>query len=190
MTHALIGYFLITWHLTRKLFETMKSLSGQRCKIHDVRGSVHCYLNRRPPLQYSEVEWISSFKICSYVTNHNLEQLDNYVCMQLQQSCYQAIEVKEPAVKKSSRVKKIGKSEGWEGDARKTLRYLISQRLLCLKVSSQRNQLISYKYSSGCVEDRSPRIFGFLCVPRDKSLSRYWVTGVEKSISYMADGDK
>ena len=26
--------------------------------------------------------------------------------MQLQQSCYQAIEVKEPAVKKSSRVKK------------------------------------------------------------------------------------
>ena len=46
------------------------------------------------------------------VTYHNLEQLDNYVYMQLQQSCYQAIEVKEPAVKKSSRVKKTRKSEG------------------------------------------------------------------------------
>ena len=93
----------------------MKSLSGQRCKIHDVRGSVHCYLNRRPPLQYSEVELISSFKICSYVTNYNLEQLDNYVYMQLQQSCYQAIEVKEPAVKKSSRVKKPGNQKAEKG---------------------------------------------------------------------------
>ena len=41
--------------------------------------------------------------------------------------------------------------------------------------------------SSGYVEDRFPRIFCFLCFPQDKSLSLYWVAGVEKSISYMAD---
>ena len=72
--HALIGYFVVTWHLTRKLFKIMKSLSRQHCKIYDVRGSAHSVLpanvDRPPPLKYSEVEWMSSFKISSCVTNH------------------------------------------------------------------------------------------------------------------------
>ena len=46
-----------------------------------------------------------------------------------------------------------GKSEGWEGVARKTLGYLISPCLLCLKTSPQLNQLISYPH----VKDRSPQ---------------------------------
>ena len=49
---------------------------------------------------------------------------------------------------------------------RKTLGYLISPRLLCLKTSPQRNQLISYP--SRCVEDRSPQ--------EKKKTSVGWIT--------------
>ena len=71
ITHALIGYFMVRWHLIVKLFPP-KSLSGQHSKKSMMSGVNSALLpanvDRRPPLQRGLMN--SSFRVSSYITNH------------------------------------------------------------------------------------------------------------------------
>ena len=48
--HPLIGYFKVTWYLTIEKFSPRKFLSGQYCKIYDVRGEIRCFQHESWPL--------------------------------------------------------------------------------------------------------------------------------------------
>ena len=66
-----IGYFEVTWHLTMKPFPAKISERTTLQNLWRLRVTAHCYSRMlTDDRRLSEVSWISSLKISSYVTNH------------------------------------------------------------------------------------------------------------------------
>ena len=66
---ALIGYLEVTWHLTMKLFPNKISERTRLQNLWRQRVTVHSYARMLLSCCYSEVKWISSFKIASCIRN-------------------------------------------------------------------------------------------------------------------------
>ena len=67
----LIGYFEVTLHLTVKLFPAKISKQATLQNLWHRKVTAHCYPRMLTDDRcHSEVYWISSVKISSYMTNH------------------------------------------------------------------------------------------------------------------------